>query len=368
MKKIIKKTPLNSVHKKSGAKMIEFGGWEMPVRYKGIIAEHNVTREKAGIFDVSHMGEILINGDKALDELQYLVTNDVSRLKKGQILYTPMCNNSGGVVDDVLIYCKKEREVYLLVVNAANTDKDFEWIKDNIHQENVNVVNISDKTGQISLQGPFAEKILQKVADYNLKNMKHFWFEEDIEIKGVKCIVSRTGYTGEDGFEIYIPWERTELIWNLLLEIGKDNGLEPCGLGARDTLRLEACLPLYGHELRENLTPVAAGLTRFVKLDKGDFLGKDAIEEELSKGPEYKLVAFEMLERGIPRSGYKIVKDDDEVGFVTSGSYSPTLRKNVGLGYVKTEAAKTGEEIHILIRNKKVKAKIVKKPFYNREV
>lgn len=367
MEKTIKKTPLNSVHKKLGAKMIEFGGWEMPVQYKGIIAEHNATREKAGIFDVSHMGEILIYGDGALDELQYLVTNDVSRLKKGQILYTPMCNSSGGVVDDVLIYCKKEGEVYLLVVNAANTDKDFEWIKENIHQESVNVVNVSNETGQIALQGPLAEKILQKTTDYNLKTIKYFRFKEDIVIKGVKCVVSRTGYTGEDGFEIYIPWVQTELIWNLLLEIGKDKGLEPCGLGARDTLRLEACLPLYGHELRENLTPIAAGLTRFVKLDKGDFLGKDAIEAELSKGPEYKLVAFKMLERGIPRSGYKIVKDD-EVGFVTSGSYSPTLRENVGLGYVKTEAAKTGEEIHILIRNKKVKAKIVEKPFYNREV
>jgi len=360
----LKKTPLNEVHRALGAKMVDFGGWDMPVQYSGIIEEHTAVRTKAGLFDVSHMGEIRVKGTDALKFLQKMVSNDVSRIKTYQIQYNILCLPTGGVVDDLLVHKERDNE-YLLVVNASNTDKDFKWLLEHKEDENVEIINESPKTGQIAIQGPLAESILQKLTDVNLADVKFYRYTYG-QVDGVKCLISRTGYTGEDGFEVYCPWEKTVQLWNKMLETGGDNIL-PCGLGARDTLRFEAKMPLYGHELGEEITPLEAGLARFVALDKEeDFIGKSALKAQKEAGIPRKIVGLEMLDRGIPRAGYTVKKDGKEIGFITTGSYSPSLDKNLGLALIDAAYADIGNEVAVAIRNKDVKAQIVPTPFYKR--
>lgn len=362
----LKKTALYELHKKLGAKMVEFGGWEMPVQYTGIIEEHKAVRSAAGLFDVSHMGEILVKGPGALALIQKLITNDLTKITTGQALYSPMCYPSGGIVDDLLVYRLGDDE-YWLVVNAGNKDKDFRWIKD--HQEGeVKVEDISDETGQIALQGPRSQEILSQITDLNLEEIKYFRFAW-AKAAGVRALISRTGYTGEDGFELYMKAEESPQVWQALLSAGKVFGLVPAGLGARDTLRFEARLPLYGHELNEEYTPLEAGLGHFVALNKAEnFIGKEALLKQKAEGIPRKLVGFEMLDRGIPRAGYRIQKNNISIGVVTSGSFGPSLGKNLGLGYIKTEEAVLDNEITVIIRDKGLRARIIKTPFYKREV
>jgi len=363
----LKRTPLFSEYEKYGAKTIDFGGWDLPVQFSGIKHEHEVTRTKAGLFDVSHMGEIVVKGPKSLSFLQKMTTNDVSKLTLNRAQYTFMCNENGGVIDDFLIYMLDDN-YYLLVVNAANTEKDLQWLNDHNRYTNEELI-ISDVTKdyvQLALQGPKAETILQKLTDTNLKDIKFFRFRSDVRFHGLntEAIVSRTGYTGEDGFEIYIDQSCGSKLWNALLENGKEEGLEPVGLGARDTLRFEANLPLYGQELSEDITPIEAGLNFFVKVDKGvSFIGEDVLKDQLEKGTTRKLVGIEMIDRGIPRTGYDVWHEDERIGHVTSGTQAPTLKKNIGLALIKTAYAEEGTEIDVQVRKRKLKAKIIETPF-----
>ncbi len=361
---IPKRTPLFEAHVKAGAKLIDFGGWEMPVQYAGILEEHRTVRTKAGLFDVSHMGEIEVRGPQTLEMVNRLITNDTSKLVDGQILYSPMCYEHGGTVDDLLVY-RHNQEFFLLVVNASNTEKDFTWIEQIAKDFEVTVKNVSDQTAQLALQGPLAERILQQICDIDLTKIKYYWFTQG-KVAGVECLISRTGYTGEDGFEFYFDPASALKLWEDILAAGKADGAEPIGLGARDTLRLEACLPLYGHELSESISPLEAGLGIFIKLDKADFIGKQALIEQKAKGLERKTVGFELIERGIARSPYPLCINGVESGFVTSGSFAPTLEKNLGLGLLKATTAQVGQEIEVIIRGKGVKARIIPKPFYKR--
>jgi aminomethyltransferase len=360
----LKRTPLYEEHQKSRAKLIDFGGWEMPVQYAGVIEEHNMVRTKAGLFDVSHMGEVNVKGKDALAYVQHLITNDLTRIQDGQILYSPMCYPNGGIVDDLLVY-RYGLEHFYIVVNASNTDKDFAWMQEQATGFDIQLENISSQVAQLALQGPLAERILQRLTEVNLAEIKYYWFKEG-EINGIPCLISRTGYTGEDGFEIYCAPEKASGLWLKLLEEGSPEGIQPIGLGARDTLRFEACLPLYGNELGPDISPLEAGLSIFVKLEKEDFIGREALLEQKAKGIPRKLVGLEMIERGIARSHYPLQKSGEEVGFVTSGSFSPTLNKNIALGLIRSELAQMGETLEVMIRGKAVKAQIIPTPFYKR--
>lgn len=375
----MKKTPLHQIHKALGAKMIDFAGWEMPVQYSGIIEEHLTTRTKAGLFDISHMGQILFKGPGALQAVQYLTTNQAAKLVPGQVQYSALLYPTGTFVDDITVY-KFNEEQFMFCVNAANTDKDYAWIQENISSKkssfaSVQIKNISEEIALLALQGPKAAEILQKLTEINLSSLKSFRFIEGA-VAGIKTWISRTGYTGEDGFELYIPAEEANLevhqekvieVWNKLLEAGQEHGLKPVGLGARDTLRLEARLVLYGNDITDQTTPLEADLEWIVKYDKGDFIGREALLKQKEQGIQRKLVGFEMIQRGIARSHYKILKGQELVGEVTSGTYAPYLDKNIGLGYVKIEYSEIGTELDILIRDQKVKAKIVPTPFYKRK-
>lgn len=361
----LKQTPLISVYKEYGGKTIDFGGWELPVQFSGIKQEHEAVRTKAGLFDVSHMGEFTVKGIGSLPFLQQMMTNDVSKLKSGRAQYTAMCYEDGGTVDDLIIY-KKAEDDYLLVVNASNIDKDFEWLQ-KYAGEDVDLRNISEQIGQLALQGPLAADILQGLAkDIDLDSIGFFSFREDVMINDIRVLVSRTGYTGEDGFELYCKSEDVVNLWNDLLAFGTDRGLIPCGLGARDTLRFEAKLPLYGQELSPSITPIEAGIGFAVKTDKEHFIGLEVLKEQKENGAPRKLVGIEMIDRGIPRHGYRVFGKDEEIGEVTTGTQSPTLKKNVGLVLIKAEFAVLDEEVEIEIRGKRVKAKIVNTPFYKR--
>lgn len=360
----LKRTPLYEQHVEAKAKLIDFGGWEMPVQYAGVIEEHNTVRTKAGLFDVSHMGEIDIQGPEALNLVNHLITNDVNRIADGQILYSPMCYPDGGIVDDLLVY-RFNNEHFYLVINASNTDKDFAWMLEQAEGFKAEVKNVSEQTAQLALQGPLAGKILQKLTDTDLSEIKYYWFSHGT-IAGVECLISRTGYTGEDGFEFYFAPEHAPTLWRQVLAAGEPEGIEPIGLGARDTLRFEARLPLYGNELGPDITPLEAGLAIFVKLEKAEFIGKEALVRQKEAGLPRKLVGLEMVERGIARSHYPIEKNGEAVGFVTSGSFSPTLNKNIALGLVRADLAGLGTELDVLIRNKPVKAKVIPTPFYKR--
>ncbi len=360
----MKKTPLNSVHHDLGAKMTDFGGWEMPVEYSGIIDEHNTVREKAGLFDVSHMGEIAVSGKDSSSFIDYLITNRVSTAPAGKVVYSPMCYLEGGIVDDLLVY-KIEEDRYFLVVNASNTEKDFDWISERAAEVSgdVEVENLSRDYALLALQGPRSEEILSQLTSTGLDDIPAFSFKK-IEVDSLNMLVSRTGYTGEDGFELYFDPGEAERIWQSLLKAGEEAGLKPAGLGARDTLRLEKCLCLYGNDISRETNPLEAGLGWTVKFDKEDFVGKEALERIKEAGLSRKLVGFILKERGIARHNYPILSiGEEEIGHVTSGSYSPSLEENIGLGYVETAHASPGEEIKIKIRSRLVAAEVVETPF-----
>jgi aminomethyltransferase len=360
----LKKTPLFPVYQEVGAKTIDFGGWDLPVQFSGILEEHDAVRNKAGLFDVSHMGEVDVKGKDALQLVQLLTTNDASKLEVGQAQYTLMCYPDGGTVDDLLVY-KLADDHYMLVINASNIDKDVEWVEKHIEGD-VTVRNISDETALLALQGPLAEKVLQKLTDADLSGLKPFRFIPEANVAGMKALVSRTGYTGEDGFEIYLSANDAVNMWKKVLEAGQEEGVQPVGLGARDTLRFEARLPLYGQELSPNITPIEAGLGFFVKPDKGDFIGKEVLADQKANGAPRKTVGIEMIDRGIPRSHYPVLVDGEKIGEVTTGTQSPTLKRNVGLALIDAKYAELDREIIVEIRNKPLRAKIVKTPFYKR--
>ncbi|MBA2873452.1 glycine cleavage system aminomethyltransferase GcvT [Thermaerobacillus caldiproteolyticus] len=362
---MLKRTPLFSVYARYGAKTIDFGGWELPVQFSSIKEEHEAVRTRAGLFDVSHMGEIEVKGSDSFAFLQKVMTNDVAKLTEGRAQYTLMCYENGGTVDDLLIY-KKADDYYLLVVNAANIEKDFEWLNQHAFGD-VELVNISTEIAQLALQGPLAEHVLQKLTEVDLSQIKFFGFRDDVEFQGVKSLVSRTGYTGEDGFEIYCRAGDAVTLWKAILEAGKEEGVLPCGLGARDTLRFEATLPLYGQELSKDITPIEAGLGFAVKTNKEvDFIGKDVLKKQKEEGTLRKLVGIEMIDKGIPRHGYQVFSGDEEIGVITTGTQSPTLKKNIGLALIKTEFSTLDTEVEVDIRGRRLKAKVVETPFYKR--
>lgn len=359
------RTPLYEQHKALGARIVPFAGWEMPVQYTSLIEEHRAVRSAAGLFDLSHMGEFEIRGEQALDFLNHSLTNDASRLELGQAQYTLIPYTDGTLVDDAILYRFPDR--YMLVVNASNRDKDLDWLE---HQglgfPGAELTDRSDSMALIAIQGPLAQEILQPLTPADLGALRYYYALET-EVLDVPVTLARTGYTGEDGFEIFLGPEEAPRIWNELIEGGRPQGMLPVGLGARDTLRLEAKMALYGHEISDATNPIEAGLGWAVKLEKGDFVGREAIEREKKLGPARKLVGFELVDRGVPRAEQPILKDGEQVGFVTSGTHSPTLNKPIGLGYVPARYSKPDTEIHVLVRDRPVRARIVKTPFYRRE-
>jgi aminomethyltransferase len=363
----LKRTPLFDMYEKYGAKVIDFGGWGLPVQFSSILEEHEAVRNGAGLFDVSHMGEVLVEGKDAENYLNYLVTNDVTKLRINQAQYTAMCYPDGGTVDDLLVY-KLENEKYLLVINAANINKDYGWMKQQVKGD-VTIKNISSDIALLAIQGPKAEGILQKLTNINLLEIGIFKFAQNVTLDGItEVLVSRTGYTGEDGFELYIAADKAETLWNRLVDVGKEDGLKLCGLGARDTLRLEACLALYGQELTSEINPLEAGISFAVKTNKeSDFIGKEILAKEKVVGLNRKLVGIEMTGRGIPRNGYKVYTPwEEEIGFITSGTHSPSLKKSLGLALVSAEHAEKGTQLKVEIRNKLIDAVVVKTPFYKK--
>lgn len=354
-----------------GVKMVDFGGWELPLHFgTGITAEHHAVRQKAGLFDISHMGECMISGPGATEYLDYLVTNSVSAMEDGQIMYTFMCYPNGTVVDDLIIF-RLSSEDYWVVMNAANTAKDLAWItSDNpkvvTDSSQVKITDFSPQTVLLALQGPRSERILAKICP-EVNNLSFFRFIPDAVVAGIRCIVSRNGYTGEDGFEIYCNREHGQMLWRAIIESGQEDGLIPCGLGARDTLRLEAKLPLYGHEISDEITPLEANLGVFVKFDKADFCGKEALSQQHLQGVPRSLRGFEMLDASVPRNGQRVFLGDEEIGFVTSGTKSPTLGIFCGYMLVSRHSGLSfGDVVELLIHGKRKRAKLVKTPFYKR--
>lgn len=356
-----KHTPLYQQHLDLQGRMVDFAGWSLPVEFTGIIEEHAQVRNSAGLFDVSHMGEILITGPNAQALVQLLVTSDVGRLAPGQITYTLMCYEDGGVVDDLLVYKYAETK-FLLVVNASNTEKDHAWIVDHQLTETT-VQNMSDLYAQIAVQGPSAEAILQSLCPDDLAALPFYWFLPMTSIADRPALVSRTGYTGEHGFEIYLAPADAPLVWQEILRIG-GNRIRAIGLGARDTLRFEAKLPLYGHEIDRVITPLEAGLGWFVKFNKGDFIGREALLRQKRHGVTRQLVELQMLERGIPRAGYHVRVGTETIGHITSGSFAPTLGQNLGLALIDSRHAVPGQEVFVLVRNKPVLARVDQGIFY----
>lgn len=353
----LKRTPVFESYAKYGGKNVAYAGWEMPVEYEGLVPEHHTVRNEAGIFDVSHMGEIEVTGKETLKFVNHLVTNDVNKIVDGQVMYTFMLYPEGGVVDDLLVYRFSEDDV-LLVVNAANTDKDFDWIKKEAEKFDVKVENTSPEVGQVAVQGPKAEEYLQKMTDEKLSDIGFFRAKRDVVINGVNTMISRTGYTGEDGFEIYTKKEDIKGLFDALV----DAGVKPIGLGARDTLRFEANLPLYGQEIDKDITPLEAGFGFFVKLDKEDFVGKEALAKQKEEGLKRKIVAFEMP-KGSPRHGYEVFKGDKKIGHVTTGYISPTLGKAIGLALVDIDQTEMGNEFEIAVRSRRMPATVVSRKF-----
>lgn len=359
------RTPLFPLYQQyEGVRCIDFGGWELPVQFSGIQKEHEAVRERAGLFDVSHMGEFTVMGEQAEVFLQQMTTNDVTTLVPGQAQYTLMCYPDGGVVDDLLVY-KLEDQHYMLVVNASNIDKDWAWLQEHLIP-GVSMTNDSEQTALLALQGPLAVDIIGKVTDTDVSTIEPFRFVLDAEVCGVKLLLSRTGYTGEDGFELYVPADQATVIWNGLMQAGEKHGLVPAGLGARDTLRFEAKLPLYGQELSATISPLEAGVGMFVKLNAGPFIGHEALLQQKTDGPARKLVGIEVLERGIPRPHYPIYAEGVQIGEVTTGTQSPTLKRNLGLALIDSKYAALGTPLEIEIRGKKLKAEVVKTPFHKR--
>jgi aminomethyltransferase len=362
----LKRTPLYSAHVEAGARMVPFGGWEMPVQYRGIIEEHRAVRAAVGCFDVSHMGEFEIEGGGALATLQRLTTNDVAGLEIGQVQYSLLCRPDGGIVDDLTLY-RLAQDRYLMVVNAGNIDKDWTHVTTAVRADGARWRNISETTGLIAVQGPRAEALVGRLADQDVSRIGYYRFA-DGKVAGVSTLISRTGYTGEDGFELYAPAAETERLWNALLEGGARDGVAPIGLGARDTLRLEMRYALYGNDIDDTTNPLEAGLGWVVKPAKGDFLGRDAIEAVRAKGPTRKLVGLEMADRSVARHGYPVVRDGAPIGTVTSGSYGPSVERSIAMAYVATPASAVGTELGVEIRGQARAARVVKTPFHPSKV
>lgn len=359
----MKKTPLNLIHHQSGARMVEFGGWEMPVQYAGVIAEHLAVRTAAGLFDVSHMGEIEVTGPEAFAFLQYATINDVAALVDGQVQYNALCYPEGGVVDDLTLY-RFGQERFLLCVNAANIDKDFTWIQKLFAESKFSDLTLTDRSpdfAQIALQGPMAAEILARTTDTDLSTIKTYHFTEG-DVAGVPAIISRTGYTGEDGFELYLPTNSAETVWQSLMENGESDGLVPIGLGARDTLRLEKAYALYGHELTSEILPLEARLGWITKLDKGVFVGRQALQEAKAGGVKRSLIGLKLTVAGVPREGYRVLCDGRDVGYVTSGTMSPSIKVGIALALVEKEVA-AREQFEITIRKRNVAAEKTRLPF-----
>ncbi len=357
-----KKTALYDTHCDLGGKMVEFAGYWMPVQYKGIKDEHLCVRNSLGIFDVSHMGEFFIRGDGAADYLQRMTLNDVTKLERFRAQYTGMCFEDGGMVDDLILYCFGDH--YMMIVNAANRKKDYEWMQKHLPDG----VELSDRSDEISLfavQGRNAEKTLQKLTDTDLSEIKFYWFREG-KVAGKDAFIARTGYTGEDGFEVGVDADQSVEVWNAILEAGGEFGIQPIGLAARDTLRMEMKYCLYGNDIDETTNPIEAGLGWITKVDKGDFIGRDAIIKVKEQGPSRKLVGFVLKDRAVPRQGYKVMKNGDEVGVVTSGTFSPSLEKGIGIAYIDVPHHEAGTGIEISVRGKGIAAEVVKTPFYQR--
>lgn len=357
----MKITTFNQIHKNLGAKMVPYAGFEMPVQYAGVNQEHMIVRNGVGVFDVSHMGQFFVKGPEALELLQYIGSNDASKVKIGQAQYTCLTNENGGIIDDLIIYRMSEDE-WMLVVNASNIDKDWEWINKQNKFE-VEIENRSDQISLLAIQGPKAIEAMQALTNENLEEIPFYNFKVAKFAGADDVIISATGYTGSGGFEIYFDNKYAEMIWEKVMEAGREFGIEPCGLAARDTLRLEKGFCLYGNEINENISPLEAGLGWITKLNK-DFIGKEIIAEQKEKGIEKKLIGFKIVERGVPRQDYKILdENENEIGVVTSGTQSPVLKEGIGMGYVETDKAQIGNSILIQVRNKTIKAEIVKTPF-----
>jgi aminomethyltransferase len=368
-----KRTALYDEHVRLGGRIIDFGGWDLPVQYSGVIDEHLTCRSAGGLFDVSHMGEVHVEGPDAEGYLNYLVSNDVRQMVVGRAQYTAMCNEAGGVVDDLIIY-KRSAERFLVVVNASNAEKDFAHMQAVQEQykggaARLKLTNESERYSQIAIQGRVSVRTLQPLTSVELSAIKTYHFAEGTVLAGVPAIIARTGYTGEDGFEVYVPWERGPELWRELLREGSAHGLKPCGLGARDTLRLEMKYALYGHELTEETNPLEAGLGWVVKLDKGPFVGRSPILHAKEQGLRRKLIGLRFLERGIPRQGYAVFSADGatRIGEVTSGTQSPSLKQSIGIAYVEAGYAATGTRLTVDIRGVKIPAEIVPTPFYKRD-
>jgi aminomethyltransferase len=358
----LSRTPLYAQHRELGAKLVPFAGYEMPVQYPaGITAEHQAVRAAAGLFDVSHMGEIEVRGERALDFVQYVTTNDASRLEVGQAQYSTLPDADGKLLDDLLVYRLEDH--YLLVVNASNREKDLAWLRRHAADFGVELRDRSDEIALLALQGPRAEAILSRLAAVDLGEIGYYRFRVG-EVDGVETLISRTGYTGEDGFELYLPAEHAEALWRRLLEVGQPEGLVPAGLGARDSLRLEMGYALYGNDLDEATTPLEGGLGWVTKLDKGEFVAREALLRQKEEGVSRRLVGFRLLERGFPRHGYAVTFEGEEVGAVTSGIVSPSLGQGIGMAYVHPRAAKPGTPLEIVIRGQGVPAEVVRPPFY----
>jgi aminomethyltransferase len=361
MSQVLRRTPLFDEHRALGARLVPFAGFEMPVQYAGILAEHQAVRQRAGLFDVSHMGEVEIRGTGALDLVQRLTTNDASRLDIGQAQYTAFLNERGGVIDDCIVY--RFPDHYMIVVNASNQEKDLAWIRQHAADFDAVIVDRSEDTGLIALQGPAAQQVLAGETDAALDDVAYYHFTQ-ATVAGVPAVVSRTGYTGEDGFELYLPADGTAAVWRALLAAGADAGVVPAGLGARDSLRLEVGYALHGSDIDEQHTPLEAGLGWIVKLDKGDFIGRDVLVRQKEDGVRRRLVGFTMKERAIPRHGYELQHAGNAVGVVTSGGHSPSLEKGLGLGYAEAAHARAGTALDVVIRGRPQPAEVVRPPFY----
>jgi len=367
----LRKTSLNALHRRLGAKMVDFGGWDMPVEYPGtggLLKEHLAVRTGVGAFDVSHMGDILIRGPQALDAVQWISMNDASKLQEGQAHYSALLHPEGTFVDDLIVH-KLGQNDYLLVINAGTREKDYGWVRKNVARFRGHADDVGDYYTQIAIQGPKAEATLKKLTNVDLSQIKNYWFKHGTVCELQNTLIARTGYTAEDGFEIYIPSDvsTSERVWSEVMEAGREFGILPCGLGARNTLRLEGRMALYGHEISDSINVWEAGLDRFCKMDKGDFIGRTALEKARAEGLKRTLVGLEAVDRGIPRDGYKVFdRADDEIGYVTSGSYAPFLKRSIALAYVPPSHSEIGHEVFVAIRDQKVKCKVVPTPFYKR--
>src|SRR5690349_13620090 len=359
----LKRTPLFERHVALGARIVPFAGFEMPVQYSGIVDEHSAVRNAAGLFDISHMGEVEVKGRDALAFLQHIASQDVATIGEGQSNYSLLCRPDGGIVDDIFIYHLPDG--YMVVVNASNIEKDFAWMLDHMAGFDVELTNISDRASMLALQGPAAEAILARATDIDVAGTPFHGVTTGMLLGDIPGLIARTGYTGEDGFELFVDDDNVERLWDGLLALGAADGLKPCGLGARDSLRFEACLALYGHEIADDINPYEAKLGWVVKLDKGDFVGRAALQQAKQAGVRRKLAGFEVIGRGIARGGYPIRDlDGNPVGEVTTGMPSPTLGKNYGLGYVPPELSSEGSQFDVLVRDRPVRAQVVKTPFY----